>query len=239
MAEQIKRDILSGVYKFGDRIPPESAIRKESGLALLTVRQALGVLVEEGLLEKIPRRGTYVKELSWHGATFNIDGLVHKISREDTRVRIIKAEVKKATEAVAAGLKLAAGSSVIYLKRTISSGEGPFLVQEGHLRLDPFRPVMEAELEATYLNGLFTGGGHGLITRANLVIDPVILSEEDTRLLNCPTGPMAGFRLSYIFFDAQAAPLAVGDFFTPAGGLRLSSSIGILGRPAAREGEDL
>jgi Transcriptional regulators len=226
LAETIKRQILDGVYQYGGRIPSEAALCKTSGLALLTVRQALGVLVDEGLLERFPGRGTYVKELSWRGANFSIDGLVDRVGSGDTQVRIVRTEVRRATAGIAERLGISLGDSVVYLKRTISTAGSVFLIQEGHLLLDPERPIMEAELEATYLTGLFTGSGQGLIKTAHLGISPVALSEEDCRLLGREPGTVA-FKLEYVFHDAATAPLAVGSFLTPDDTLKLSASIGV------------
>lgn len=232
LAENIKQDILAGLYKPGGRIPSEAAFCKSSGLALLTVRQALSVLVEEGLLERFPGRGTYVKELSWRGASFSIDGLVDKVGG-DTHVHIVRTEVRRAGKDIAEKLGIALGDSIVFLKRTIAAAGKTFLIQEGHLLLDPTRPIMEAELEATYLTGLFSGSGEGLIKSAGLSIVPMNIEEEDAALLQSAPGT-AGFKLEYIFYDASAAPLAAGHFLTPGDALKLSSHIGvrIAGKPA-------
>lgn len=228
LAEVLKRRILDGVYRCGEKIPSEAALSREQGLALMTVRQALGVLVDRGLLERQPGRGTYVKELSWSGAPFFIDGLVETVRVRQTKVNIIKSEVHRANALIAARLGIELGDSVIFLRRHIMSEEEVLLVQEGYLLLDPHRPVVEAELEATYLTGLFTGSGQGLIKRAALAITPILLSEEDAAALKCPLGTV-GFRLEYSFFDAALAPLAVGCFISPEDKLKLSAQIGIIG----------
>lgn len=228
LAEILKQRILDGVYRCGEKIPSEAALSREQGLALMTVRQAVGVLVERGLLERQPGRGTYVKELSWSGAPFFIDGLVETVRVQQTRVTIIKSEVHRANAQTAARLNVELGDSVIFLRRHIMSEEEVLLVQEGYLLLDPHRPVVEAELEATYLTGLFTGSGQGLIKRAALAITPVLLSQEDAQALGRPQGTV-GFRLEYAFFDSALAPLAVGCFISPEDKLKLSAQIGIIG----------
>ncbi|MDR1920378.1 MAG: GntR family transcriptional regulator [Candidatus Adiutrix sp.] len=235
LADQIKQEILDGTYKPGDRIPTETALVKSSGLSSLTVRQALGVLVEEDILERFIGRGTFVKELNWQKASFHIDGLLLRIDPENTRIRIIRSEVRHASEDMARKLGLALGDAVIYIKKIITSAQaGVFLIQEGHLKPDLKRPVMEAELEATYLNGLFTGSGNGLIKRADLLLSPVIIDQTDAELLSL-TEISPGFRLDYTFFDAESSPLAVGFFLTPQNMLTLNASIGIKGCSKSRE----
>lgn len=226
LADQIRRDIASGLYPAGQRIPPETTLCKTSGLALLTVRRAMGVLVDEGLLERFPGRGTFVKSLSWREASFTMSGLLERVASEKARVRIVRTEVRHATAAVAARLRLAAGEPVAYLKRTISAGGSVFLVQEGHLILDPKRPIMEAELDATYLSGLFAPGGQGLIKSARLAVAPVAIEGEDAALLAVAPGT-AGFRLGYVFYDAAAAPMAAGCFITPPETLAFTATAGL------------
>ena len=234
LAEHVRRQIAEGLYKPGGRIPSEASLCKSSGLALLTVRQALSVLVEEGLLERFPGRGTYVKELSWRGASFSIDGLVDKVAKAETKVSIVRTEVRRSGPEISALLNVPLGSSVVFLKRTISTDGHPFLLQEGHLLLDPSRPIMEAELEATYLTDLFAGSGQGLIKTAGLTIVPALVTGEDAKLLGRKEGT-AGFRLEYIFFDAASAPLAAGYFLTADDNLKLSATIGLKLAPKAAE----
>lgn len=131
LAEILKDRIIEGSYHCGQKIPSEAALSREHGLALMTVRQAVGVLVERGLLERLPGRGTYVKELSWSGAPFFIDGLVNLVRAPETRVTIIKSEVRRAKAEVAAKLGLELGESVIFLRRHIMADEEVLLVQEG------------------------------------------------------------------------------------------------------------
>lgn len=226
LAESLREQIRSGEYQYGGRIPSEAALCKQSGLALLTVRQALGVLVEEGLLERFPGRGTYVKELSWKGASFSIDGLVDRVGEGEAQVRILRTEVRRATAEIAQKLEISLGDSVVYLKRVISTNGSPFLIQEGHLLLDPTRPIMEAELEATYLTGLFTGSGQGLIKTAGLTISPSALTSQDLAILERPANTV-GFKLEYIFFDLASRPLAAGSFTAADDTLRLSATIGV------------
>ena len=41
VAEQIKDKVISGVYRSGDQLPPESALCEMYGVSRITVREAL------------------------------------------------------------------------------------------------------------------------------------------------------------------------------------------------------
>ena len=53
--------IQRGDWAPGRPIPSESRLVQEYGLARSTVRRAIKVLVEEGLVEVVPQRGAYVR----------------------------------------------------------------------------------------------------------------------------------------------------------------------------------
>jgi GntR family transcriptional regulator len=60
LAEILRARIESGRYRPGERIPTESELVEEFELARSTVRRAVSVLREEGVVHTVPQRGTYV-----------------------------------------------------------------------------------------------------------------------------------------------------------------------------------
>ncbi len=54
------RDIVSGVYPFGARLPSKRTIASETGVSLITVEHALALLTEEGYIETRMRSGCFV-----------------------------------------------------------------------------------------------------------------------------------------------------------------------------------
>jgi len=61
IAAQLQRKIVAGDWPPGKAIPAESALAAEFGIALGTIRQAIAVLVQEGLLERVQGKGTFVR----------------------------------------------------------------------------------------------------------------------------------------------------------------------------------
>ncbi|MER7504706.1 GntR family transcriptional regulator [Nonomuraea pusilla] len=71
IADRLRARILSGELRDGDRLPGENALMAEYGIARATARQALAVLINEGLA--VPRRGSGVyvrlfKPIRRHGS---------------------------------------------------------------------------------------------------------------------------------------------------------------------------
>lgn len=57
----LRHGILAGVYPPGTRLPPHRVLAKEFGVALMTLRQALGQLEREGLIRCVQGRGSFVR----------------------------------------------------------------------------------------------------------------------------------------------------------------------------------
>jgi DNA-binding GntR family transcriptional regulator len=60
IADALRRDIETGRYKLGDRLPTEEQLLGVFGASRHSVREALRVLTEEGLLSRRPRAGSIV-----------------------------------------------------------------------------------------------------------------------------------------------------------------------------------
>ncbi len=60
IAEIIAAQIKSGELRRGGRIPTESEIMDEYEVGRNTARRAVGWLREQGLVETVPTRGSYV-----------------------------------------------------------------------------------------------------------------------------------------------------------------------------------
>lgn len=62
IADDLRQRIRAGEYKSGERLPAETKLVDEYRKSLPTVRQALGVLQAEGLIEKQHGRGNVVRK---------------------------------------------------------------------------------------------------------------------------------------------------------------------------------
>ena len=61
LADLLREQINTGVIKVGDKLPSEAEMIKEYKLGRLTVREALSILANEGLIEKHHGKGTFCK----------------------------------------------------------------------------------------------------------------------------------------------------------------------------------
>ena len=91
---------------------------------------------------------------------------------------------------------------------------------------DPARPIVEAEMGITSLQGLFDGRGQTVLKRGNLGIETTTLTEEESKLLGAPAGS-AAFRIQHTFFDFDERPVSWGWFIVRGDCLRFSATVGV------------
>jgi len=78
VAEQILSAIDAGIYRTGDRLPPERALAEQMQVSRNSVREALRALALSGIVEAQVGSGTFVKRLpansiDFHGALETVD----------------------------------------------------------------------------------------------------------------------------------------------------------------------
>ncbi|MDR3155305.1 MAG: GntR family transcriptional regulator [Deltaproteobacteria bacterium] len=227
LADLVRSRVADGTYRPGERIPSETAFAKSTGLSFLTVRQALKILVDEGLLERYPGRGTFVTGLNWRRAPFWIVPSDPGLAREDFCCELIHISVERASAADAGRLAVPPGTLLAFMRHSFRlPGKPPFMTDEGKVLLDPYRPLIEARLSASFLTGLLQGGAQGLLKRASLTAAPASLTGPQASALGRREGDPA-WRLEYLFFDASSRPVATGFYLAPPDALSVAADLGL------------
>ncbi len=223
----LRRQISSGQFRRGDQLPSEAAICNRYGVSPMTVRRAVNMLLDQGLVTTVQGRGTFVKGLELGSSTFDLDDF-QKLFRDEERakVQLLTTRIVPASEDVAHAMAIPVGRRVIYLRRLLLKNDDPILCHEEHLIYDPMRPIVEAEMDVTSLHGLFSGTGETDIKKGLLVIRSALLDEENASLLRVqPSTP--AFRLEHTFFDFNDHPVSFGYFIFSSDRLNFSAKVGI------------
>ena len=146
LAEALRTHVLRGEWPPGMAIPAEQTLAAEHGVALGTMRRALELLVDEGLIERIHGRGTFVRT-GISGATmlrffrFRSDHGEVPVSRILARKRMV------APADVARRLGAGRGDQALHLVRVRSLGGAPCLLEHIWLPLPQFDALAASATE--------------------------------------------------------------------------------------------
>jgi len=126
------RELIEGCGP-GTPAPSERELVQRFGVARMTVRQAMDALVGEGLLERIPGRGTFVAEPRTQPG--RLLSFTEEMGRRGllAESQTLIARREKAGPGVARALQLTEGDPVIHWKRLRRADGVPMCVEDAYL----------------------------------------------------------------------------------------------------------
>ncbi|HEY3277297.1 MAG TPA: GntR family transcriptional regulator [Syntrophorhabdaceae bacterium] len=227
LVQILSEQIGSGDFRPGQRLPSESQLCERYDVSPMTVRRAINILVDQGLVTTAQGKGTFVKPMELSTVTFGLDELRDFFRKnEQTKVKLLEVRIVKADANVAAKLNLSPGERTILIRRLIIKDDEPVFSHQEYIIYDPTRPVVEAEMEVTALHGLLTGSGETSLKRGELSIEATVLDDAQARLLKAPV-MLPSFRLEHTFYDFEDRPVSWGVFICRGDRLRFVTVVGI------------
>jgi GntR family transcriptional regulator len=146
--ESLRSAIEDGLLDPGQMLPPERELTVTYGVNRLTLRQAVGELVHEGLLRREHGVGTFVarpKMVLRMDLASGFSELVreagHTRSSRSISLRVVPARVRVADQ-----LDIEEGAEVWRLQRLRLADDEPFMIETVYLSHDRFPGLDEADL---------------------------------------------------------------------------------------------
>lgn len=189
LAQALRARVMAGEWVPGMALPAESQLAAEHGVALGTMRRALEQLVEQGFIERIHGRGTFVRQ-GLSGATmlrfFRFDGGTGEVPAS----HILDRQVVNAPATVARSLGMATGEPVLRLHRLRHMGGQPRLLEELWLPHALFEPLAHDDTSTwgDLLYPLFARRVNVHVHRARDEIGFGMLDAQQARHLGLPPG---------------------------------------------------
>ena len=124
VAKVLQARIFTGVYPPGSQIATEEELAKTFAVSRITVRKAIGVLHEQGLIERRRPRGTFVAQHVRASAVAQLHGFLEDLVLLGDIGRTLTCEIEHvpADAVVAARLQVPPGSSVMRISRVRTAG---------------------------------------------------------------------------------------------------------------------
>lgn len=182
----IRALIEDGHLKAGQALPPERVLAAAYGANRLTLRQAVGELVHEGVLRRQRGVGTFVAEpklsLDMVGAA-GFSDLIAAAGRGRS-TRLISLEIVPARVRVARHLELQENDQVWRLQRLRFADGEPFLIETVYLPYARFPSLDEADFDHVSLFETLRRQAGCVPAESEDVLEPVILDEYERELLD-------------------------------------------------------
>jgi GntR family transcriptional regulator len=142
LREQLRDEIAAGHYSDGVRLPTESELVAQHGLSRQTVRRAFQDLVAEGVVYRVPGRGTYASEPGRY--LRQLGSIEDLMSLSDDTTMEVLAGLRRRVDVDAAS-RLRLDDDVVYtvVFRRLHDGV-PFVSTTVHLVPSVAQPVLES-----------------------------------------------------------------------------------------------
>lgn len=218
VADRIRADIKNGIYKVDEKIPTELELIDKYSVSRITIRQAVELLVEEGVLSRHQGKGTFVTTPSVSFdvkavTSFNDSCLMRKSVPSS---KVLAARTVKASNEDMDELHVKDNMRVVEIDRLRMADGIPVILERNH-----FSPAFSYLLESDLSGSLYSLlRGYGVEpTSASHDISLAAADENKANLLGIEVGTPLIF-LHEVIYDQKGRPLHTshkyirGDKFT-------------------------
>jgi len=200
----LQEAVRRGALRPGQRIPSESELGRLFGLSRMTVRRALSLLVEGGLLESRRGSGTFVVNPRTDGGLFFVPDFHEEMRSRGgaSQVRLLGVRLVPARGTAAEKLGVKRGRRLLYLERLLEGEGEPCVFERKYMLYDKTQPLLEGELGHGPVGELYAGHPRFAPVRSELELQATLLREREAALLDGRPGDPA-FCLEQLIFAAN------------------------------------
>lgn len=190
--KELLQQEIKGNLRAGDRLPTEQELTQRYHLSRITVIQALNALEQEGVVQRIQGKGTFVAKPKIEQRLLKISGFTEELQRRGLKpgTRLLAAEKIRAGEKLAGELGIAADAEVWRIRRLRLADGEPIAIQVAHLPV-AICPDLDVQ-KLSYSSSLYSllRADHGLIAvRARESYTAGVLTDlKDAKLLDTHVG---------------------------------------------------
>jgi len=118
----LQEQIAVGKLRPGDRLPSESQLCEHHGVSRMTIRRAINILVEQGVVITKQGQGTFMKGI---------------------RIKILEASINIARGRVTRKMAIERGQRILFIRRLILSQDKPIMYHREYLEVTSLRGLFE------------------------------------------------------------------------------------------------
>ncbi len=206
--EILRRQILTSAWKPGDMLPTETDLLEQYVLSRTTVRQALDMLVNDGLIYRQRGRGTFVARPTIDQGASRIISFTEDMRQRglEPHTTVLSSEIIPAPDEIAEALHIAPGEEVANLVRLRLADDEPMSLETSYLAHRYCPGVLKYDYAARSLRQTLASE-YGLhLVYARQKIRAVAASRAQAQTLSVKAGAALLF-IERISFTGQDVPV--------------------------------
>lgn len=200
LANFIRLQVKTGVFQPGEKMLPENDLSEFLKISRTTVRQAMELLVEEGLLIRYRRKGSFIADAKMKrplNTLYHFSENMRELGAVPSSI-VLKQEVTAAPEKIADILQLPPSrKEIFYLERVRCANGKPVLIEKTSIPYYLCPGIEQVEFSTASLYQVLSQNYSLKLYHATETIAAVLIKEEAAKLLRCQTRD-AGYRITRI-----------------------------------------
>jgi len=186
-ADVLRQQIHAGAYP--DGLPAENDLAAEFFVSRNTIREALSVLKNEGLIDRGPKVGTHVAQRKYDHGLDALLGLKETFKNlGEVRNEVRAAMAVAAPPAVANRLQLKPGEQAVFVERLRYLGDLPLSLDLTYLTPDIGTQILDHPLETNDLFALIEQVSGHRLGSASLALEAIPADPHSAAALQVPDG---------------------------------------------------
>ncbi|MCH8875783.1 MAG: GntR family transcriptional regulator [Chloroflexi bacterium] len=211
IAEALLDQIENGELAPGDRLPAERKLSRALSVNRMTLRNALRVLEQQGLLIRRQGDGTYVAAPKVERQAGYLFSFTEGMRRRGyiPGAKVIHLERRPVEASIGRQLGLGASAMIYSIQRLRLLNRQPVLLEEFTISVERFPKLEDHDLEGRSLYEIMEAEYQVKVTRARQSLEPVLATSFEAELLEIELGSplMLERRIS---FDEGERPIEYG-----------------------------
>jgi GntR family transcriptional regulator len=206
--DRLRESIFDGTYGSHAQLPPESELGEVFGVSRITVRQALGDLQREGVIFKVPGKGTFVAKKKAAQELTRLEGFAEAMTRKGYEIynRVIGHCVLPATPEIAGQLGIEVGTPVTEIRRIRHLNQQPVSLEITYLAEELGERLRDEDLSHRDIFLIFENDFDIALGHADLQIGAVTADAALADALQVHQG-VALLRIERLTHTASGKPL--------------------------------
>jgi GntR family transcriptional regulator len=182
----LARDIERGLYQPHQRLPSQRELGEAHDLSHMTVRKAIGELLQEGLIYSRQGRGLFVSERKRDAELGPLYGFTEDMTLRGMRAssRVLEQRTMPATTMLAHTLQVVVGQPLVYLRRLRLSDDEPMAIQAAYLPGNLCPGLVDVELTNGSLYETLRSRYGLRLADSTSAVGAELAGEEEARLLD-------------------------------------------------------
>lgn len=212
VAEILKGRIMNGEWLSGHRVPPEFELRDEFGVSRHTVREALSMLEDQGLVYRQPGLGTFVRSDKYSYPLSFLRGFTEQMEERGLQPssRVISLNRRLPDSVVRSALALPEGKEVWEFQRVRLADGEPLALETMFVPVSIVPSLGKEDLPRVSVYRYVEEKLGYRIDGATQTIEAEVVSEDAARLLEIPGNGLV-LRMRNVTYLENGRPLCFVD----------------------------